>query len=267
MLVIANGAIKSGSTWLFQILSHMTDFPPPPKEYLNPTWANPSIDPDKLADFLEMVDFSTANYLCKNHLEDKAQRDLLLSYPNVFILDIERDIRDVVVSAYYHFCREGYYSGSFESFYWMRGRNIANDVINYHKTWNVNPDRVFVSCYENLKRDFGNEVERIGKFLKLKVTEQIIDKCKSNTEFTKLKSREKSKNNLTFFRKGIVGDWQNHFNDGMLVDLEKIQSFGLSGAEPLKVKAIKLFYKAKRKIERLFYLIGSKSVLAIKSKV
>lgn len=37
MLIIDNGAFKSGSSWLFKIISCMTNFPAPPTEYLNPT--------------------------------------------------------------------------------------------------------------------------------------------------------------------------------------------------------------------------------------
>jgi hypothetical protein len=40
MLVFANGAVKSGSTWLLHIARELTGFGPPPERYANPKWTS-----------------------------------------------------------------------------------------------------------------------------------------------------------------------------------------------------------------------------------
>jgi hypothetical protein len=165
MLAIANGAFKSGSSWLFKILCCITQFPPPPKAYLNLEWKNPSLHPNQLAKFLASEDFSTQNYLCKNHFGNSRERNLLLSYPNVFVFNIKRDLRDVVVSAYYHDCRVQGFEGSFEDYYWVWGRLHAHKVRKYHSVWDVSSPQVYVSSYERLKQDFTLEVNEIANFL------------------------------------------------------------------------------------------------------
>ena len=126
MLIIANGAYKSGSTWLFYILRSVTGFPPVPKSFLNQRWLNPSINPRRLVACLTELDFSSKDFLVKNHFNKRRQRDQISKHENIFIFDIERDLRDVVVSAYYQHCRRTTFRGSFETYYWKWGRLVAN---------------------------------------------------------------------------------------------------------------------------------------------
>ncbi|MDZ7829178.1 MAG: hypothetical protein U5K33_06725 [Halofilum sp. (in: g-proteobacteria)] len=60
MLVICNGAIKSGSTWLYNILVHLVELRRPPERYLTANSrkreSNPCIRPDMLAEFLASED-------------------------------------------------------------------------------------------------------------------------------------------------------------------------------------------------------------------
>lgn len=44
MLVICNGGMKSGSTWLMQMVRELGSWQDVPEVYLDPNWKNPSID-------------------------------------------------------------------------------------------------------------------------------------------------------------------------------------------------------------------------------
>jgi hypothetical protein len=234
MLAIANGAFKSGSSWLFKILCCITQFPPPPKAYLNLEWKNPSLHPNQLAKFLASEDFSTQNYLCKNHFGNSRERNLLLSYPNVFVFNIKRDLRDVVVSAYYHDCRVQGFEGSFEDYYWVWGRLHAHKVRKYHSVWDVSSPQVYVSSYERLKQDFTLEVNEIANFLGFNLSIHQLEEIQFRTSFERFKQGEKSTQTIqksdetAFIRKGIVGDWKNHFNTQMLDDITAIEQNGLA---------------------------------------
>jgi hypothetical protein len=228
MLVVSNGAFKSGSTWLFMILRSMTGFSPPPTEYWDPNWDDDivySIDPKKIASFLENVDFSSSSYLSKNHLGLRKHRRLLLARDQVFVLDIDRDIRDVVVSAYYHDRKLQGYNQSFETYYWGRGRYVARKVLKHHATWQPSSPRVYVSSFESLKADTHSEIARIGQFLGFDLSAPEIDRIAEETAFGRLRAATSEWNEKSGrFRKGIVGDWQNHFEQPMLDDIDRIEA-------------------------------------------
>lgn len=226
MLIVSNGAFKSGSTWLFNILRCITKFPAPSDEYLNHGWVNPSIHKEKLADFLDNVDYASKDYLVKNHFKKEYQRKMLLSHKSIYVLDIDRDLRDVVVSAYYYHSRRKGYEGNFDSYYWSWGRKVAHKVRLHHSVWRVDSPNVYVSSYEKLKYDFVSETRRIGAFLGFDLSEQDIDLIKRETTLGRLREKY-SDNDPDFFRKGNVGDWQYYFDEAMLKDIEKIRKKGI----------------------------------------
>ncbi len=219
MLIISNGAFKSGSSWLYRILCVMTGFAPLPEKYLNPEWRNPSIHPEKLRDLLTELDCQKQNYICKNHFGKRIQRDLILSHSDIFVISITRDIKDVVVSAYYYFQRQENNTESFEEYYWSRGRKVAQSVINYNTLWDVSAANLYVTSYENLKNDFDLELINFANTLKIQIDQDKIELIKQETQ-----SQKKGGH----FRKGIIGDWKNHFSHAMLRDINKIQEKGIN---------------------------------------
>jgi len=231
VLVIVNGPFKSGSTWLFNIVSCMVDHTPLPAGYQNPRWNNPSIHPRKLADFVARVDYQRTNYVSKNHLCTVRERDFILAQEGVRVLSITRDLRDVVTSAYYHYRRKEGYAASFETFYWQRGRGIANFVRWYNRLWGVPSPRLYVASYERLLADFTGEVRQIGKFLGLALDDGEIERVRGETTLEALREKygqSEDDEKPTFFRKGVAGDWMSHFDEKMLRDIEKIERSGMS---------------------------------------
>jgi hypothetical protein len=261
MLVICNGAYKSGSTWLFNITSALADFSFPPEIYRNPKWRNPSIDPSKLQQFIDSVDFQTKNYVCKQHINDRVNRRLILDTPHVVMLDIERDMRDVLVSAYHHHKRDRRFVGSFEEFYWTEGRLIAHQVRYYHAFWRVMQEKVFVASYEKLHSNFVIEVGRLAAFLRLPTSVSFLENIRQQTSIDalRLKYGEADKQvGQRFFRKGIVGDWQRYFTPLMLDDLRSIEAHGLARPNQLWCRMRTKLHRAVRAYpRRLFGAEGS----------
>ena len=220
MLIVANGAYKSGSTWLYQVARGIVRPTPIPPAFQNPRWMHQSIDPDKLAPFLAQVDFSSRAMVVKNHLRTVEHRDLLLAHPDVRVLDIRRDIRDVVVSAYYH---EGAHTNEpFADFYWRKGRTVARRVEGYHALWAGHPS-VYCASYEGFLSDFDAETRALGGYLGVTLGQAAVDRVRELTSFKRL--QEKSQNTdrpAPFHRKGIAGDWRNHFDDASLADLTSL---------------------------------------------
>lgn len=242
MLVIANGAPKSGSTWLYNILEALHDFEPIPAEFkLDPDNVNPEIQYDRLEDFLKTLDYSEKDYVIKNHFGKPEHRDLILRFDNVYVLDIDRSIKDVVVSGYY------YKMGSlkpekrehFEYYYWREGRYLADLVRGYHETWKSAPsDRALTVSYENLKKAFDIEALKIGQFLGFELSPEKIREAEEKTSMTKLRKKYKDDGDIKFFRKGEIGDWKNHIQGSALRDIVQIELNGVEGLRwPLKIRA------------------------------
>jgi hypothetical protein len=237
MLIINNGAFKSGSTWLFKILKEMTNFESIPKEYQNPNWKNSSIDPKKLKMFLENGDYSIKNYLSKNHFADKKKQNLILQNPNILVVGINRDIRDVVVSAYHHQLRYRPEDSieDFTNFYWKRGRRVVNNVLKYNSLWGLQSSKIYISNYEILKNDTYNEINKIAKFIGFCPSEQEIYNIIEKTSFERM-----SKSGHKHLRKGEIGDWQNYLSKAMQKDIGMIEKKGLEN--------LSFFERAKAKI-------------------
>lgn len=234
MLIVSNGAPKSGSTWLYNIVDRLSEFQWPDRKYLTDSKNHPTIRPDALQAFLQAEDLTSSNLITKTHYGNVRQRDLLLSHPSTRVLDMTRDLYDVIVSTYYDACRREGFTGDFKRFYWLEGRSLAEYLIKYHQLWGDGHPQVFVTSFEALKTDFSNEVRRIADFLGVPVAEDRIARIESETSMDALREQYKhdpqhaATGKYAFFRKGEIGDWKNHFDDRMLRDIADIEKAGIS---------------------------------------
>ena len=240
MLILANGAFKSGSTWLRAIVDEMVECELLPVEFQNSY--NPRLlDPIKLKPFINTVDLGKANYVLKSHLFTPFYRDVVLSNGRVSVLNIQRDLRDVLVSHYHHLVREGKVRSDFHRYYWFIGRYKACQLMRYHTVWDVDSPQIYTSSFEALKTDFDTEVARIGEFLGVNLSKQDIDRIRSQTSLEQMRQKwgESSKDEQErFFRKGAIGEWQDYFTPDELNDVSKLQTEGLSWIDKIKYQLL-----------------------------
>ena len=114
------------------------------------------------------------------------------------------------------------------SFLWVKRAGEVVDAIG--------PERALVLQYEELKLDFGTQLERINDFLGLpKLTEA---KAKAVSKECAAKSMKKTAGRFKMIiRKGIVGDWQNYLDDERWEEFDRVFDKVLGGvdiAEPLR---------------------------------
>lgn len=211
MLIVDNGAYKSGSSWLYNILKVVTGESNPLNDYQDPDWIHPSLDKDKLQNFLDEGDYRNRHYLVKQHFRDTELKQFVPYLDgDILFVDIERDIRDVIVSAYYHKQRKGYDS-DFNNYYWSNGRFLYERIRSYHENIRtiIPPVYLHTVSYELLLTSFSDELEKLCVFLKKTLDKSLLDKAENETAF---KSMKKQSENNAFFRKGISGDFDNHFD-------------------------------------------------------
>ncbi len=231
MLIICNGAIKSGSTWLYNILVNLVSCEYPPQHYLTGrSDKSPCIKPALLPEFLDSEDYQNNHYITKNHLGRPEHRALLQNNPHVYVFDIERDPRDVVVSNYYHDQFRNGFEGSFENYYWEHGRYVADQLSAYHRLWRDAGPRCYVSSYERLKTDFHTEAAAIARVLGLEPDNAALESLREATSLDSLRkdyAKDKRYQGEKFFRKGEVGDWERHFHGAALKDIHRVMDSGI----------------------------------------
>ena len=236
MFILANGAFKSGSTWLRNVLRLMTDFEDIPERYRDPRFAD-WVDIYKMEKFLDDVDHASANYISKSHIHNPRLRDAILFHEHVRVFDISRDVRDVLVSYYYHLLRMRKVREGFERFYWLLGRYKAYQIQQYHAVWGIGAPNIYVTSFEKLKNDFDRETAAIADYLGLPLSEDRIRCIKEATSLArqqKERGEEDKPEHERFFRKGIIGDWKNHFTPELLADLERIQAEGFGPLDRIR---------------------------------
>jgi hypothetical protein len=190
---------------------------PIPDRFQNPQWRNPSIQPELFKRFLGEIDVTDRFYLSKNHIRSADLRTLLLTSENVRVLNITRDLRDVLVSAYYHDRREGGADGTIDEYWHGLGRKRITGVLKHHQIWNTGHEQVFVMSYEALQTSFVAQVEALAAFLG--VEEVDVERIAQSTNFDRLHSLRPD-----FFRRGIVGGWRDHLSRTIMAELTELSS-------------------------------------------
>lgn len=126
-----------------------------------------------------------------------------------------RDGRDVVVSKYFYekdFCVKNNIIKDFNYTWDEYVEKTSQEWAAYVSAWE---DRHVITCkYESLLLDALKELERVFSLLNLVVPEdamRVAIDANSKEKFSK--SLDKTFKHNTFVRKGIAGDWKNHFDE------------------------------------------------------
>lgn len=251
MFILANGAFKSGSTWLVTILEATGHFSRLPETYAINIKGRNWLDNDRIKSFLESGLYRDTDYFSKGHYFDPRRRDLFLSYEGVYVFNIKRDLKDSLVSHYYHLIRQNKLGEElasperlkkgFSDYYWRLGRYKAQQLMIYHEVWDVPSAQIYTSSFERLKTDYEAEVQRIGHFIGLDLSLKEIAELKEKTSIQTLqknKGLDKLPEHKRFLRKGLIGEWQNYFDDDALEDVAKIEARGLGKIDMLKYHAL-----------------------------
>jgi hypothetical protein len=220
MLIIANGAFKSGSTWQRNLIKDLADFQPLPEGFKDNRITS-FINRENLAHIVTSSEIKTNHFIAKAHIFKESEIDLLLqNESDVKIFMIQRDLRDAIVSHFNHFINVRKFKPSFKLYYWLIGRYKAMQVIKYNKRWQGNHSNVFHSTFEALKADTAGELKKYANFLNLPVSQDKIDTIIEANSIKKV--REKS-DRKWFFRKGQIGDYKNYMTPAILKDIQKLE--------------------------------------------
>ncbi|KAK1345870.1 hypothetical protein QTO34_008335 [Cnephaeus nilssonii] len=143
-----------------------------------------------------------------------------------------RNAKDVAVSFYYFFQMVAGHPnpGTFPEFVekFMDGDVPYGSWYEHVKSWwelRKNPHLLFL-FYEDMKEDIRREVIKVIQFLGRESSKELVDKIVQHTSFQEMKNNPSTNYTLLpdeimnqkispFMRKGIIGDWKNHFPEAL----------------------------------------------------
>ncbi len=175
---------------------------------------------------LDVVEKMPSPRMIKSHLPlSFLQR--AISESKVKVIVVIRNPKDTMVS-FYHFYRAmtgfGCFPGPFQEFYdlFMNGQVVYGDWFDYTlEFWKQrnNPNFLIVS-YEEMMKEPSCVIKQMATFMGHNISNENATKIAKMTSFGAMKQKidpyiEKEgwlKSEISpFMRKGIVGDWRNHF--------------------------------------------------------
>ena len=150
---------------------------------------------------------------------DNARHMDLLStlYPWAKFVCVTRDVRDAAVSSWFHrrllgdtgpFTDINQFAPAYAHDVWAPMMWLAR------RTGTRLGARHYTEIrYEDYKQDPHAEIERLLRFLNLAADAHCVGTCVASADFKRHSGREAGHEDASFFRKGVVGDWQNHLTD------------------------------------------------------
>ena len=148
-----------------------------------------------------------------------------------------RNPKDTVVSKY-HFSKKVKvtgYVGDFPPFFdlFMDGLDLYGPYFEFMKeAWSKREhENVCIVFYEDMKKNMVSCLRKLAKFLGKDFTDEVLEKAADYLDFANTKKRNVSRPFLkmlgkpegegSVMRKGVVGDWKNHFTDDMIKRMDE----------------------------------------------
>ncbi|XP_062993504.1 sulfotransferase 2A1-like [Elgaria multicarinata webbii] len=238
---------KSGTTWMQEILTLIHNNGDPTQSQSVPSWERvPWIEQKTAAEFLEN---RPSPRLISSHLP-------LSLFPESFftsqakVIYTVRDPRDVCVSLYYYAKMSSFleYRENFGEFIelFTAGKILFGSWFDHVKAWLTYKDQTnfLLLTYDELLKDLRGSVLHICQFLEKDLDASAVNSVVENASFEMMKGNKMVNYSLIsedimnhkispFLRKGISGDWKNHFT------LEQSDAFRQLYQEKMKDVGIK----------------------------
>lgn len=217
-IVLVNGTPRTGTTWVTSLIASIPGY-------------------QKAGNFrgnIENYHDSSPGDVIHGHDVATEELQAILRQKGVMVVTTLRDPRDQCISRMFHVRRDTSHSwhkrlGDLNEvdalLECIEGRNSFPSVSQLMKistTWLEGGYDVQIIRYEGLKANPVREFRKIADYLRIPLSDRLIKQIVRRNRFERLSvggkfwrtgRAEGNENANSHFRKGIVGDWQNHFQD------------------------------------------------------
>lgn len=220
------GLPKSGTTWLEKMLYSLPGFHEvmiPEAVYYEQKNVG-SHDFDFPENTISRLDKALS--VLKLHVHGSPNNVRILEKAEVNYVVIFRDLRDVAVS-YYYYVRNTPWHPEYKRYQYLPtiqdglkefGRELLPAYKKWVDSWQENgTERCLIIKYEEMRADTLNVFERVLNHFQIDLSQDEVNRIVENNSFKSLtKGRMEGEDDSgSFFRKGVSGDWKNHFNEDL----------------------------------------------------
>eukprot|EP00066_Takifugu_rubripes_P003439 XP_003966001.1 PREDICTED: sulfotransferase family cytosolic 2B member 1-like isoform X1 [Takifugu rubripes] len=155
------------------------------------------------------------------------------------VIYVMRNPKDVLVSSYYFHQMAAFLQdpGTFGEFMntFLEGKVLFGKWTDHVKSWRHTElgDRILYLTYEEMVEDLPAALRRLSVFLGRNLSEEVIQKIAEHCSFRNMKANPMSNFSLVpneymdskkspFLRKGLAGDWKNHFSSEQLAKFSSV---------------------------------------------
>lgn len=235
---------KSGTNWLIEILSLIRSKGDPTWIQSVPIWArSPWVETENGFEDLKTME---SPRLISTHLPIRLFPKSIHTTKGKVIY-LMRNPRDILVSGYYFWSYVKFVENPkslqeyFESF--LDGNVVYGSWFDHVHGWLSLRDQknFLLLCYEELKQDTRSTIEKICHFLGENLEPEEINLVLKNSSFQAMKENNMSNYTIlsefdlvhegrgSFMRKGVSGDWKNHFTVTQAEKFDKVFKEKMAG--------------------------------------
>ncbi|XP_065113743.2 sulfotransferase 2B1-like [Paramisgurnus dabryanus] len=217
---------KSGTTWMQEIVPLIVsegDFTP---ILTVPNWDRVPWLEEQRAMLLNLEERPTPRIFATHYHRQMMNESFFKIKPRV--LYVLRDPKDVFTSSFHYYGMASYLvnPGTQDEFMekFLDGKIMFGSWFDHVKGWLNAEEPTLHIFYEEMIADLKASVEKIAQFLGKSLSAEVIEKIADQCVFKNMKQNKMSNYSLVpqefmdqkkteFLRKGIAGDWKNHFSE------------------------------------------------------
>ena len=161
-------------------------------------------------------------------------------YPRSKFICCDRDVRDCAVSAWHFFNNDGRKTEeqTLEEYAVFHARGYYRPYIMKARAGaaRLEAGRYIEIRYEDHKADAPGQIRRLLDFIGIASSDRDVQTCVEGASFRALSGRESGDEQKdSFYRKGVIGDWKNHFSEEFGEFLVKVSRTPLDQPVPVFV--------------------------------